>query len=189
MRARHLPQQQYDEVFNESTATLMAEIANLKTIIARFSDFSKMPKPQESNLDVREVLQRVLALFAPTLDQREQSIALKTEIASEPLMVSADAELLHRALSNLVLNAIDAMPDGGTLTAVAARKTRCRPDQNLRYRNRSHSGRVRALVYALLHDQTAWHRSRSGDRAIGSRGSSWNHCSREPPGQRGDVCH
>jgi two-component system nitrogen regulation sensor histidine kinase NtrY len=122
VRARHLPQEQCDEIFEESTATLMAEITNLKTIIARFSDFSKMPKPQESNLDVREVMQRVLALFAPTLDQREQSIALKTQIASDPLMVSADAELLHRALSNLVLNAIDAMPDGGTLTAVAARK-------------------------------------------------------------------
>jgi two-component system, NtrC family, nitrogen regulation sensor histidine kinase NtrY len=122
VRARHLPQEQCDEIFEESTATLMAEIANLKTIIARFSDFSKMPKPQEANLDVREVMQRVLALFAPTLDQREHSIALETDIAPDPLMVSADAELLHRALSNLVLNAIDAMPDGGTLTAVAARK-------------------------------------------------------------------
>jgi len=122
VRARRLPPEQYDEVFEESTATLMAEIANLKTIIGRFSDFSKMPKPQESNLDVRDVIRGVLALFAPTLDQREQSIALKTEIAPDPLMVSADAELLHRALSNLVLNAIDAMPDGGTLTAIAARK-------------------------------------------------------------------
>jgi len=122
VRAKRLPPEQYDEVFEESTATLMAEIANLKTIIARFSDFSKMPKPQESNLDVRDVIRGVLALFAPTLDQREQSIALKTEIAPDPLMVSADAELLHRALSNLVLNAIDAMPDGGTLTAIAARK-------------------------------------------------------------------
>lgn len=123
VRARHLPQEQCDEIFEESTATLMAEIANLKTIVARFSDFSKMPKPQESKLDVREVMQRVLALFAPTLDQREQSITLKTHIVTDPLMVSADAELLHRALSNLVLNAIDAMPDGGTLTAVAARKS------------------------------------------------------------------
>src|SRR6202044_2791478 len=68
-RSRHLPQEECDEVFAESTATLMAEIGNLKTIIARFSDFSKMPKPQESNLDVRGVMQRVLALFAPTLDQ------------------------------------------------------------------------------------------------------------------------
>jgi nitrogen fixation/metabolism regulation signal transduction histidine kinase len=122
VRARRLPPEQYDEVFEESTATLMAEITNLKTIIARFSDFSKMPKPQESTLDVRDVIRGVLALFAPTLDQREQSIALKTEIAPDPLMVSADAELMHRALSNLVLNAIDAMPDGGTLTAIAARK-------------------------------------------------------------------
>jgi signal transduction histidine kinase len=122
VRARSLPPEQCDEVFEESTATLMAEIANLKTIIARFSDFSKMPKPQESNLDVRDVIRGVLALYAPTLDQREQPIALKTEIAADPLMVSADAELLHRALSNLVLNAIDAMPDGGTLTAIAARK-------------------------------------------------------------------
>ncbi len=189
VRARHLPQEQCDEIFEEGTATLMAEIANLKTIIARFSDFSKMPKPQESNLDVREVMQRVLALFAPTLDQREQPIALKTQIAADPLMVSADAELLHRALSNLVLNAIDAMPDGGTLTAVAARKTRCRPDQNLRYRHRAHSGRVPAVVYALLHHQTAWHRSRPGDCAIRRRRSSWNHHRREHPGQRGDVCH
>jgi two-component system, NtrC family, nitrogen regulation sensor histidine kinase NtrY len=123
VRARHLPQEQCDEVFAEGTATLMAEIANLKTIIGRFSDFSKMPKPQEANLDVREVMQRVLTLFAPALDQREQSIALQTEIAPDPLMVSADAELLHRALSNLVLNAIDAMPDGGTLTAVAVRRS------------------------------------------------------------------
>ncbi len=122
VRARHLPPEQCDEIFQESTATLMAEIANLKTIVARFSDFSKMPKPQESNLDVREVMQRVLALFAPTLDQREQPITLKTQIAPNPLMVSADGELLHRALSNLMLNAIDAMPDGGILTAVATRK-------------------------------------------------------------------
>jgi signal transduction histidine kinase len=37
------------------------------------------------------------------------------------LPVSVDAELMHRALSNLVLNAMDAMPDGGTLTIGAER--------------------------------------------------------------------
>src|SRR5262249_15338736 len=37
--------EEFDEVFRESTATLLAELANLKTIIGRFSDFAKMPAP------------------------------------------------------------------------------------------------------------------------------------------------
>ena len=43
--ARARPEQ-FDEVFRESTTTLLAELANLKTIIGRFSDFAKMPAPQ-----------------------------------------------------------------------------------------------------------------------------------------------
>ncbi len=122
LRARQLPDDQFEEVFAESTSTLMAEIGNLKTIIGRFNDFSKMPKPEEAELDMRDVIQRVLTLYEPALAQREHPIALKTEIASTPLLVSGDAELLHRALSNLVLNAIDVMPQGGTMTVTAARK-------------------------------------------------------------------
>jgi nitrogen fixation/metabolism regulation signal transduction histidine kinase len=122
LRARQLPQEQFDEVFAESTSTLMAEIANLKTIIGRFNDFSKMPKPEESMLDMRDVIQRVLTLYEPALALREHPIGLKTEIAPAPLPVSGDAELLHRALSNLVLNAIDVMQQGGTMTVVAERR-------------------------------------------------------------------
>jgi nitrogen fixation/metabolism regulation signal transduction histidine kinase len=119
VRARQLSAAEFDEVFVESTATLQAEIANLKTIIGRFSDFSKMPKPQEEILDLREVIRRVVALYEPALKDRANPITLKTEIASVPLTVSADPDLLHRALSNLVLNAMDAMPDGGELRVSA----------------------------------------------------------------------
>jgi len=44
------------------------------------------------------------------------------EVDLEPMPLDADPELLHRALSNLVLNARDAMPNGGTLTLSAKPK-------------------------------------------------------------------
>ncbi|HZZ41172.1 MAG TPA: ATP-binding protein [Acidobacteriaceae bacterium] len=119
VRARSLPASEFDEVFIESAATLQMEIANLKTIIGRFSDFSKMPKPQAIEMDAREAVRRVVKLYGPALE--EKHIQLGTSIASEPLPILGDSELLHRALSNLVLNAMDAMPTGGTLTISVAR--------------------------------------------------------------------
>ncbi len=120
-RARALPANEFDEVFRESTQTLAMEIANLKTIIGRFSDFSKMPKPQLERIDAKDTLARVRALYevAGAASPGAAKITFGSEIADEPMPMDADPELLHRALSNLVLNAMDAMPEGGTVTLAA----------------------------------------------------------------------
>ncbi|HEX3853191.1 MAG TPA: ATP-binding protein [Polyangiaceae bacterium] len=118
VRARALPESEFDEIFRESTATLSAEIANLKKIIGRFSDFSKMPKPELERIDASDVVARVLALYAKAPGPTA-AIDFKLEIADAPMPLLVDPELLHRALSNLVLNAIDAMPKGGRLTLSA----------------------------------------------------------------------
>jgi len=119
VRARDLPPAEFDEVFRESTSTLSAEIGNLKTIIGRFSDFSKMPKPELEQIDARDVVERVRSLYESAAAQGTERIHFSTDLSSEPMPLMVDPELLHRALSNLVLNAIDAMPDGGNLTVSA----------------------------------------------------------------------
>lgn len=108
---------EFDEVFDESTRTLLAEITNLKTIIGRFSDFSKMPAPQFQPVEVNEILRDIVRLFQAQLQAREGAdIAVNLELDDAFNSIDADPELLHRAISNLVLNAVDAMPHGGTLT-------------------------------------------------------------------------
>ena len=60
---------------------------------------------------------RVLALYAKTTGPA--AIQFDSDVSGKPMPMMADPELLHRALSNLVLNAIDAMPNGGTVTLAA----------------------------------------------------------------------
>ncbi len=115
LRARQNTPQEFDEVFQESTSTLLAEIANLKTIIGRFSDFSKMPAPQLQAVDLNELVRSVAQLFQGQFNRDPGRIQPKLQLGDAP-QVSADPVLLRRVIENLVLNAIDAMPMGGTLT-------------------------------------------------------------------------
>jgi signal transduction histidine kinase len=122
MRARTQSPEQFDEVFHESTRTLLTEISNLKTIIGRFSEFSKMPRPQLQPASVNEILRGVVKLFEAQLQAPGRApIAIMLELDDRVGTIAVDSELLHRALSNLVLNAMDAMPDGGRLIVQSRR--------------------------------------------------------------------
>jgi signal transduction histidine kinase len=122
-RAREQTPEQFDEIFVESTATLRAELENLKTIVARFSDFSKMPAPQLQPVSVNDAVRTAVRVY-----DSQFSIIGRPPIRPELYLdehlpsIQADPELLHRALSNLVLNSLDAMPSGGTLTIRTAQK-------------------------------------------------------------------
>jgi two-component system nitrogen regulation sensor histidine kinase NtrY len=114
LRARENTPDEFDEVFRESTTTLLAEIANLKTIIGRFSDFSRMPAPELQATDLDALVRSVVQLFQGQLTSGPKKIEPVLQLESLP-PVSADPVLIRRVIENLVLNAIDAMPNGGKL--------------------------------------------------------------------------
>jgi signal transduction histidine kinase len=115
-RAKQLGPAQFQEVFNEATATLKAELANLNSIVGRFSDFSKMPAPQFTRVNVNETLRNAVRLFEPQFTAVGKPAVTTEYFLMESLPeIDADPDLLHRAFQNLVLNALDAMPAGGTL--------------------------------------------------------------------------
>jgi two-component system nitrogen regulation sensor histidine kinase NtrY len=117
IRAREQSPEMFEEIFRESSHTLLAEISNLKGIIGRFSEFSTMPQPQLQRVQVNEIVEAVARLFQAQFQAKGREVIhcqMQLDRRLDP--IAADPELLHRALSNLVLNAMDAMPNGGTLT-------------------------------------------------------------------------
>lgn len=116
-RARQQRPEQFEEVFRESCATLLAELENLKTILGRFSDFAKMPPPQLQPVDLNDVVRGAVRVFEAQFSAVGRPPITPELYLQEDLgTIQADPDLLHRALENLVLNAMDAMPAGGTLT-------------------------------------------------------------------------
>jgi two-component system nitrogen regulation sensor histidine kinase NtrY len=122
-KARKRSESEFEEVFQESTGTLLAEVGNLKTIIGRFSDFAKMPPPNFETVDLNEIVQNVMRLYDAQLkDEGRSKIDAELDLSDTGLRIQADGEQLRRAIGNLVLNAIDAMPRGGVLRIASSRE-------------------------------------------------------------------
>jgi two-component system, NtrC family, nitrogen regulation sensor histidine kinase NtrY len=116
-RAKPLPPAEFDEVFDESVHTLTVGIGNLNTVIGRFSDFAKMPTPEFARVSPNGIVRDAVGLFRSQFDGNPGgAITVSLDLEDDTGTIRGDAEQLGRALQNLLLNAIDAMPDGGQLT-------------------------------------------------------------------------
>jgi two-component system nitrogen regulation sensor histidine kinase NtrY len=115
-RAKDQNPEQFEEVFRESTGILLSEIQNLKTITERFSDFSKMPVPELASVNLNDVVRSTVKLFEAQFGAvGRPPITPELHLQEDLPAIQADSALLHRALENLILNAMDAMPAGGVL--------------------------------------------------------------------------
>jgi nitrogen fixation/metabolism regulation signal transduction histidine kinase len=92
----------FDEIFEESTATVLEEVERLKRIVGEFSRFARLPRPRPSEVAVEEVAQHVVGLFAGG------ETLVTMEVQGQPPRVRADREQLTQVLLNLVQNASDA---------------------------------------------------------------------------------
>src|SRR5581483_5745994 len=92
-RSRGAPPEQFDEIFRESTSTLLAELGHLKTIVGRFSDFAKMPAPHLEAMDVNQAAREVLQLFEAQLHAPGQPpVETKLDLAADTGEIAADPE-------------------------------------------------------------------------------------------------
>ena len=90
------------------------EIERIAVIVRRVRDFYRPSSQEQSAIDLHQTLESVLELAGKQL-QHSEVIVERIWLPSLP-PVNANSAHLKQVFLNLVLNAIDAMPDGGTLS-------------------------------------------------------------------------
>jgi two-component system, NtrC family, sensor histidine kinase HydH len=89
------------------------EIARMEQTVQGLLDFARLPAPQLSTFDLRDLIAHATELVRPRARQQGVEIAVRSGGCDFPL--HADRNQLQTVLINLFLNALDAMPDGGRL--------------------------------------------------------------------------
>ncbi len=104
---------QYGEVVHE----IHGQIARLNSTLSSLLDFARLREPEIAPADVGELIKPMLALVRPDAQKLRIRIVENFSPALPPICV--DSQQVQQAVLNLLLNAIQAMPDGGTLTVGA----------------------------------------------------------------------
>jgi signal transduction histidine kinase len=94
------------EKLDRVSKSLIEQIDALTKIANEFSNFAKMPKANESELNLVDIVESAVAVFS---EYDEHNIELKNTLKNEGI-IWADKDLLLRVFNNLIKNAIQATP-------------------------------------------------------------------------------
>lgn len=112
--AEYLPEKYQDPEFRGKFFRIVqSEIDRINTIVTDLLEFAKPAKPQLQPVRIAVLLEETLTLLSSQL--LAKGIELRRAFQENGLVIQADPKQLKQVLLNLILNSLDAMPDGGRL--------------------------------------------------------------------------
>ncbi len=91
-------------------------IGNLNAILTNMLLFARPRRPSFRSVELESVILESQNMLAPLLNSRRVTI----ERATAPCSIMGDAELLKQVFMNIIMNAVQAMPDGGVIQITTA---------------------------------------------------------------------
>ncbi len=99
---------------------IVKQTQRISLIVRQLLDFGRRAATTTARVDVSAIVEATAAMLAPMA--KKGSTRLEVTAAEGPLFVDANASEIEQVLSNLVINALHAMPGGGVLRMAASRE-------------------------------------------------------------------
>jgi PAS domain S-box-containing protein len=99
---------------------ISSEIQRLDRVVQTLVDFTRPVELRLSDTDLRKVVEDVVILASPAAEKH--NVLIEREAGPDPLPVRIDVDLVKQAVLNIVLNGVQAMPNGGTLRLTVKRE-------------------------------------------------------------------
>jgi two-component system sensor histidine kinase HydH len=103
----------------EDLTVVEQEVRRMEDYIRTFLDFARPPRSERRPTDLAAVIRRAVTLTEGRA--RRQRVALAEALPAEPVVLDIDPEQVQQVLVNLLLNAVEALPPGGTVTVAVER--------------------------------------------------------------------
>ena len=108
-----------DDEKGTDLAVIIKEIDRIERFVRNFLQFARPPEPTRAPMDLNLAMRETLTLLRPRL--RQMGIEIIENYQPQRDTLWADQDQIKQVVMNLVLNATEAMPKGGTLTVQTAR--------------------------------------------------------------------
>ncbi|HKW75879.1 MAG TPA: ATP-binding protein [Terriglobales bacterium] len=96
-----------------------SEIQRLDRVVQTLVDFTRPVELRLAEIDLRKLVDEVVILASPAAEQHQ--ISVEREVSPDSLPVRVDTDLVKQAVLNIVINGVQAMPEGGML-AISSRR-------------------------------------------------------------------
>ena len=110
------------KIREEMTNYILEESKRIDGLVSTFLDFARPKEPKLVSCDLKEVLEKTLLLLSP--QAKTLGVEIMKEIPRRPLQISIDPDQMRQAFTNLGVNALEAMPQGGVLKVAALENAR-----------------------------------------------------------------
>jgi signal transduction histidine kinase len=108
----------------DNVRIIVEQTRRMSAIIRQLLDFARQRGVQKASYDLRQLVAQTVSMLQPLAEKRH--VVLAIEATTAPAFAQVDASQVQQVLTNIVVNAIQSMPKGGTVT-IALRPSSAQP--------------------------------------------------------------